>query len=131
MGPLLSQHLWHRFPIILLGGGGWWESGVSGAEAFLSGRPPWDSATSNTAVPQLFPGGQQRRLLGGNTTTPPTVSFGKSSEEGRDVMLVRVNRALTVTLQNKSERSVLPSPSRQQRQGGCKRLNLWSRAHRG
>ena len=104
---------------------------MSGAEAFLSGRPPWDSATSNTAVPQLFPGGQQRRLLGGNTTTPPTVSFGKSSEEGRDVMLVRVNRALTVTLQNKSERSVLPSPSRQQRQGGCKRLNLWSRAHRG
>lgn len=103
MGPLLSQHLWHRFPIILLGGGGWWESGVSGAEAFLSGRPPWDSATSNTAIPQLFPGGQQWRPLGRNTTTPPTVSFGKSSEEGRDVMLVRVNRVLTVTLQNRPE----------------------------
>ena len=73
MGPLLSQHLWHRFPIIPLGGGGWWESGVSGAVAFLSGRPPWDSTTSNTAGPQLFPGGQQRRLLGGNTTTPHRV----------------------------------------------------------
>ena len=50
------------------------------------------------------------------------MSFGKSLEEGRDMMLVRVNRVLIVTLQNKPERSVLPSPSRQQRKGGCKRL---------
>lgn len=98
---------------------------MSGEEAFLSGRPPWESATSNTAASQLFPGGQQRCPLG-NTTTPPTVSFGKRSEEGRDVMLVCVNRVLTVTLQNKPERSMLPSPSRQQRKGGCKRLSLGS-----
>ena len=129
MGPLLSQRLWHRFPIILLGGGWWWESEVSGKEAFLSRRPPWESATSKTATSQLFPGGQQRCPLG-NTTTPPTVSFGKSSEEGRDVMLVRMNRFLTVTLQNKPERSMLPSSSRQQRKGGCKRLSLWSGSRR-
>lgn len=102
---------------------------MSGEEALLSGRPPWESATSNTAASQLFPGGQQQCPLG-NTTTPRTVSFGKSLEEGRDVMLVCVNRVLIVTLQNKPERSVLPSPSRQQRKGGCKRLSLWAGSRR-
>lgn len=109
---------------------GWWVVvGVRGewGGGLLSGEAPWESATSNTAASQPFLEGNSSAL--GNTTTPRTVSFGKSLEEGRDGMLVRVNRVLIVTLQN-VPRDLCYHPHRDNRERELQEVKSWAGSRR-